>query len=47
MYPGNKYKLNNMTEEVEVTEFNNITVSAPVNGYIKIKNSIVTSPTLG
>ena len=38
VYPGTKYKFNNMVEEETATEWKEITFDEPLNGYIKISN---------
>lgn len=39
VYPGTKYKFNNMVEEETATEWKEITFDEPLNGYIKISNA--------
>ena len=38
IYPGAKYKFSGMSSEVTATEYKQIQVNTPINGYIKLKN---------
>lgn len=39
VYPGTKYKLGSMANEVTASSMQTITTEAPISGYIKIKNA--------
>ena len=39
LFPGTKYKLNDMVDEQTSSTFQTISVSAPLNGYLKIQNA--------
>ena len=38
IYPGAKYKFSGMSSEVTATEYKQIQVNTPINGYIKLKD---------
>ena len=39
LFPGTKYKFNDMPSEQTSTSFQILTISTPVNGYMKIQNA--------
>ena len=41
VYPGTKYKLGSMTDEATSDSMQMITTTAPITGYIKIKNATI------
>ena len=41
LYPGTKYKFSGMSDEVTSQTFQEIEVTAPLNGYIKIKDATI------
>lgn len=43
VYPGAKYKLGSMTDEATSDSMQMITTTAPITGYIKIKDTSISS----